>query len=83
MSDEKKIITKDEAVSRLQDGEYIHTFVNPGGMLIGADWPRSKVLEAFSEFQIEETGETAQRMNHGLAFNDGKRYVFVETKKNP
>jgi len=80
--DAKVFLTYDQAVKRLPKGDRVHTFVNPLGMLVGADWPREELLRQLAKYEktIEETGAMAMQMNHGLAFNDGERVVFVATK---
>jgi hypothetical protein len=82
---EQVLLTYDEAVARLPRGERIHTFVQAGPMLIGADWDREQVLALFraNEDAIHESGEQAQGMNHGIAVLDAERDgrpVFIETK---
>jgi len=71
-------LTFDAAVALLPDGEYIHTFRNPGGMLLGADLPRDSILEIIKENGAELSGELATRMGHGLAVYDGK-WLFIAT----
>lgn len=68
----------------LPDGETIHTFVNPAGMLVGADWTREQVIEAIQQFGAELSGGMATRMNHGMVLFRGDRIrsnaLFIETK---
>lgn len=82
--EERKRLTYDEAVAMLPDGESIHTFRNPG-ILIGADWMRSAVLEIIKVHGAELAGELATKMNHAIYVNDGKgsgqRGVWIETRK--
>lgn len=42
---ERRFITPDEAINLLDEGKQIHTFRNPGGMLIGADCSRESIIE--------------------------------------
>lgn len=75
-------LTYDEAVALLPDGSDIHTFLNPGGMLLGADWSRESILQLLRDTSYRAvTGGMAQAMNHGLAAEqpDGT-LVFIETK---
>ena len=37
---EKVFLNEEEALSLLPDGDYIHTFLNPGFDLVGADWEK-------------------------------------------
>ena len=77
-------LTYDEAVALLPDGEQIHTFLDGGLALIGADWDRQQVLDLLAATsQREVTGPGAQSMGHGLAaYRDGEP-VFIETRKTP
>jgi len=70
-----------EALELLPKGEDIHVFMNPGGILIGADWGRDSVLTLLGKAaEIEVAGEMAQRMGHGLTCvdHDGRR-IFVQS----
>jgi len=81
--EEKVVVPFEECVRRIGDGKKIHTFVNPGtNLLIGADWDRKKILEAFRKYEVEESGPAAMATGHGLVFHDGTKYIFVETKTN-
>ena len=82
MKDEKSILSFDEAVKLLPEGENIHTFRNSGGMLFGADWDRETLLTAMKEAsEIEETGPMAQAMGHGLAIVNRGSFLYIETKR--
>lgn len=79
---EKRFLTPKEAISLLNDGEYIHTFRNPNGMLIGADHNRLALIEKIkaNPDKLEIGGEACRKMNHGLILNvDG--YLFIETNE--
>lgn len=83
MSDEKQFLTAEEAEAMLPDGEYIHTFSNPdAGIILGADTKREKIIELLRQKsgKIEVAGETAQRMNHGIALIEDGRRLFIATK---
>lgn len=84
MDKEKTVLTKQEAIEMLPEGEKIHVFMNPNGMLLGADWTRQQVLELINgvkkENYISLAGEQATRMKHGLVVWDGNRYCFIQTK---
>ena len=83
----KRYITAEEAISLLPSGDTIHTFVDGGIALIGADWEREDVLQKLVESdKIEITGEMARSMGHGLAvYSDTAKYMadilFIETDK--
>jgi len=77
--DAEVLLTYDEAVALLPDGRRIHTFLDSGFALIGADWDRAEVLALLRTTDRREvTGPAAQGMGHGLAaFRDGKP-VFIQ-----
>ena len=81
----KKFLTKGQALSVLPDGETIHTFLNPGFGLVGADWSREDIIEKIQNSDIIElTGEMARSTGHGMcAYNNDTRYhddiLFIET----
>lgn len=81
MSEERKKLTLEEAQELLPEGDAIHTFLQTGNMLIGAGWSRHMVIDAIKEHGIELSGEQATKMNHGLVLWDGKRNVFIQTRK--
>ncbi len=80
-SDDIVLLSYEEAVALLPDGERIHTFVNPAGMLVGADWDRADVLALLATTgRRAVTGAMAQDMGHGLAaYRDGEP-VFIATR---
>lgn len=83
MNGEREFITPKQAIEMLPDGEFIHTFRNPRGILVGADWSRQDILEAIHKAGKEnlEIGvEQCQRMNHGLVLWEGNDPLFIATK---
>ena len=74
---ERQFITPEQALSILNEGEEIHTFRNPNGMLLGADWDRQNVIDEINKegAVLEIGGETCRKMNHGLVINQS---LFVE-----
>lgn len=80
MSDDNSaLITREQALSMLPDGDYIHTFRGQR-IPIGADWPREKILSAISKYQFELTGPMATSTGYGMAFRDEHGVVFVATR---
>jgi len=80
---EKRLITPDEAIGLLNDGEEIHTFVNPrAGMMIGTDHSRESLIKRIKENpdKLEIGGEACRRMNHGLILKDDGN-LFIETNE--
>jgi hypothetical protein len=80
---DNKTISYEDALNLLPEGDDIHTFVTPyGGMLLGADWRRAKILEELKNAEaIYISGDAAQAMNHGLAVPHDEHYLFIETVK--
>ena len=87
MSQIKRYLSVDEAVSILPDAEEIHTNIQKGMVFIGADWSREEIIDKIKKCQIRElTGPVARGMNHGLVlYNRDAKYqsdlLFVETDK--
>lgn len=81
-SDEKVILTKEQALSMLPDGDRIHTFRSAfGGVLIGCDWDRDKLEQEIREKQCEVGGSQCQAMNHGLVvWTSETEPLFVECR---
>lgn len=83
----RRYITYDQAVSILPDGEYVHTFINGGFGLMGADWSREEILDKLQKSEvIELTGEKARSMGHGMcAYNKNAKWqsdlLFIETNE--
>lgn len=83
--DEQVLLSYDEAAALLPDGERVHTFLDGGLALIGADWDRADILALLREADcLEVTGPQAQAMGHGLVAwrtTDGRQQpVFIETR---
>jgi len=79
MNDKERKVTVEEAISLLpESGDWIHTFRNPNGMLLGADSSRERVIKELQDNPecIELSGKTARGMNHGLVVNES---LFIET----
>lgn len=60
--------------------KYVHTFVNPNGMLIGCDWTLVEVMRAIKTAKtIKVGGPSSRGLGHGLVIftNDG-REVFIK-----
>jgi hypothetical protein len=78
----REFLTYEQAVAMLPDGDTIHTFLNPGAVLIGADWDREQVLDLLKTGKPELAGEMATRMDHGLAVVRENGPVWIQTKKD-
>ena len=81
MTDDAVLLSYDVAVALLPEGERIHTFLDSGIALLGADWDRDQVLDLLRTTDRREvTGLAAQAMRHGLAAFRGGEPVFIETR---
>lgn len=83
-------ISKEAALERLDilpydqgDGlePHVHTLRQGGPMLIGAHWQMTEVEQAIDTYGIEEAGEEAAAMGHGLVIIDDAGAVFLATKE--
>lgn len=81
--DDRKKLSLEEATVLLPDGDDIHTFRGGGGMLLGADWRRAKILEAIEKYGVELAGPTATAMKHGLVLFDDRGALFIATREAP
>ena len=66
---EKFVLTPDQAISMLADGNSIHTYRSHPMALVGADWDRSKIING------------CKSMNHGLVVHVDGSPLFVECKE--
>lgn len=75
-------LTKDQAIEFVGGKrDEIHCFLNPGGMLLGADWSWDafeKILDDADS--IQKSGEQATRMRHPLAVLANNKWHFFESK---
>lgn len=75
--DERAPLTADAAIGALATTDRIHTFVNPAGMLVGADWDRSDAEDYIrGASTIEIAGDMARGMGHGIAAWQDDRLVY-------
>jgi hypothetical protein len=78
---DREFLTFEQAQAMLPDGEYIHTFANPGGLLVRADWDREEVLDLLRKTQPELSGPMATGMGHGIVVSRDGRPLFIQTKR--
>lgn len=81
MSDDRVVLSKEQAISMLSDDETIHTYRNAGFMLVGCDWDRAELLEAIEKNECELGGPMCQQMRHGLVIHIGDSPLFVECRE--
>ncbi len=75
-------LTYEEAVAMLPDDDRIHTYVQGGPCLIGADWDREDILSLIREQGARLTGPDASSRKHGLAVLRRSGPLFIETKSD-
>lgn len=73
-------LSLDEAVALLPDGDDIHAFVNPAGILVGADWKRGRILDLLRNGKPELSGTEATASGHGIVAFREDGPVFIETR---
>lgn len=60
-------LTKEEVLSCLKNNDYVHTFINAGFGLIGADWSIENLIEKLDNAEdIQIGGESCRAMQHGI-----------------
>ena len=74
-------LTPEQAEELLPDGDVVHTFRDSGAMLLGADWPKARILERFRTHGVELSGANARKANHGLVSKDDTGPLFIETRR--
>jgi hypothetical protein len=81
-SDNKILLTADEAISLLPSGETVHNYVNNvSGMFIGCDYDRADAEKHIREaVQREIGGDGCKSMKHALVvWSSNTRMSFFET----
>lgn len=79
-AEKQDTLTKEQVYDLLPT---IHTFMNPGGMLLGADWGLAAIVELIENAKrISIGGEMCRGMGHGIAVEqqDG-RFIWLECDK--
>ena len=67
-----------DAIARLGPGQDVHTFIQAGPVLVGADWSGEDVIAAMRQYGVQNAGEQACRMGHTLVIIRGSEPVFIE-----
>jgi hypothetical protein len=76
---DKHIITAEQAIDCLPQGETIHNFLNPSpGLMLGCDYERASAIKALEEADsIEIGGPGCMAMKHPLVvWKDGAHSFF-------
>lgn len=67
MSEDPTVLTAEEAESLLPEGDEIHNYIQAGPGLLGANYPRDRVLILFGEAEsIELGGKICTAMDHPI-----------------
>jgi hypothetical protein len=66
------LVSVEEAIRRIGEGERIHTFMQVRGAntLVGSDHGRKNLIALMRTHRIENSGEAASRMGHTLVLVD-------------
>lgn len=74
---DRHILTIDEAISVLPDGDYLHTTI-ANGVPLGADWSRDAVIAHIRKAgSAQISGPIMMGMRHGLCLDAGRRLFVV------
>ena len=82
MTDDKIILSAEEAISLLPEGQHIHNYKNPGaGLMLGIDFERADAEKHIRKaIQREIGGPGCQAMKHALVVWDTEKSLsFFET----
>lgn len=63
---ERQPVAIEEAIRRIGTEAHIHTFMQGGPCLIGADHDRDELIAAMTHHGVEESGDAASAMGHTL-----------------
>jgi hypothetical protein len=87
MGDERRrIVPIEEAIQRIGKKHSVHTFMQGGFALLGADHDRAGLIDAMRLHGVEEAGEVACAMGHTLVIvkyptlGDDVTPLFIEAK---
>lgn len=86
-SDERRVVPLAEAIARIGDRPQVHTFMDGGFCLIGADHDRDDLITAMQAHGVEESGPGASAMGHTLVIaqyplGDGRTTpLFIEATR--
>lgn len=83
MTDDGRVfLTNEQAIAMLPDGDYIHTFRQTvSGVILGVNRERGEILAAIAKFKPELSGDVAASIGHGLVIEDGRGFIFIETRR--
>jgi len=72
MEKEIKFIEPSVAISMLGESKQLHTFINSGGILLGAGWEKKDLVDLIQKEGVicEIGGAACRRMGHGLVIRE-------------
>ena len=79
-TDDKMIITPEDAEGLLPEGDTVHNFIQSGNTFLGCDFGRDAAVKAFKNASLIEIGGPAcKRMRHPIVvWEPDNRYSFFE-----
>jgi len=77
---DRVVLTTEQALSMLPEGDRIHTFRSGGMAMLGCDWDRDRIEKAIRDNTCELGGATSMVLNHGLVINVDGSALFVECR---
>jgi len=81
--DEAVKLSPEDLDKMMPEGDQVHTYMQGGFTLIGADLDRLEVLKAATEYGCELSGVQATAMKHGaVTWTEDGSPVFIETLPN-
>lgn len=88
--EERRVVPIDEAIRRIGRKKQIHTFMQGGPCIIGADHNREELIAAMRQHGVEDSGGMAASMGHTLVIvnyptwdDDRTTPLFIEAKPAP
>jgi len=80
---ERVKLSPEDLDKMMPEGDQVHTYMQGGFTLIGADLDRLEVLKAATEYGCELSGDQATAMKHGaVTWTEDGSPVFIETLPN-
>jgi hypothetical protein len=81
-TEERVILTADDAIAMLACGDAIHVLSNlVGGVFIGAHWDRAEAIDFIrAASEVEESGKVAAGMGYGVFASGPKGQFYFATK---
>jgi len=75
-------MTRKQLLAMIRPGKHVHVYCGTTGLLLGADWPRKKLLAHIKKYGLQLSGPEATALGHGLCLHDGRTWLFIATKES-